>query len=1578
MIPAATQFSTTNAGISLSSLQGLSYKYEGLIQQPLTKVLRNTLFYFISYMDSIVPIFRPMHYFISAWRLVQIWGLSTCAAYSDLWAPGIPQDAMSIVSILFHIVPASYRKDCANVVNLILVSILGIIYLIWFLSALYLKKYAKLPKSLVYFIYIMISSALLIIPPVMMNNAGESISRLITKVPQELSSIGVIIVLIIVVVFCILTYTAFKTLICSSLIFRPMSLQTVLPTPQNIMIALTLISTFSMAIGSKLDQIPRIICMCLSLLVTVYGLKVPFAPGTIIRANSRIFFIAISISSIINHILFIIYVAIERQATQIELFILILIFAISYLAAYFIHQRFITKKLLILDDVFEVIENTDDFLNIVRTSNNMISLLCIGMELGHPAIQNWKIFSKASEAFPECSDVWVVYGKFVAIFPQEFNLLGYVIHNMAIHKFKGFSIRQNMMQAFNIQMQRECTLTPQLKHKLTLLSKSVSQAKTKLRHVWDIVIQGNTKEMENAVNASYLSIQKCENEFLHAITQYPNNRFIARAYTRFLLEVTGNHEKFIFWKDKTNAMKNGVLAHEDLTHILGIDSFPLLNEKAVTMISPTAFSGNNESEILTGFESEICDDIGSQVNYEQTSLIAEKIDKLTYPALRCQNIWIVLCFILFIIGMTMALLFYIQVFIQNNSVPLDFMYNMALIQLYNFMMPLFTHHYIMENIPQSSEPNAPKYFSAPKYGNIDLLAFGMKTDTRSQLDYIVNSCSLVMEKLVSFHNFDPTAPTLKKARSLLFDSIIQTKYYINETSYKNVTSSLQSIMYDTVVLISELLIDKTPSTSFFYSTLKSPNLLNSFMTCQDLNENISQVLDYLEEYVTNFAANIKNYVYMVEIAVCVALAIMYIITIIVVLYKIQKNKDTVYKCLTALPKNVVSSVSESLRLLNKNGESSKATEVDTELSKQEDSMLKMFATASDSNSTFSTDNIYLIVYYTIFGVITIFLVFILLNMLPSISSTLVKNAPHISKVLGTSTYMMSVEVSFNDAIAGNFGYPFSEKNIGLGGRNLTKIFLILSYYIGKYYDSYHSSKFGTEDRSVLPYENFNSHILSINTSKQCPNRTIPTTTVREAIDCLTINNQIQLFTLLVRKFSIPYMDKTIGGDVQKSTFDPQGELFSNVWYLIMKMYAEVFFPMFSRIVSDMESLMKYESKKHIPLIVVVIILSFIVMCLIIHRSHDIKTKLDFTLRLLLQCNPTVVTSTVRVVDVLNGNFNQRVKDATLRDKAYYDLVLKEVPDVTIVADQNFKITDINLAFVRLFPDKAECILNSDIRAFFKDNRFVINELTIANNSEEIIKYKNEDDPFIYLQTKVSLITQTYVVTMRDVSQTVSYNQLIKEEHSKSDKLLASILPPNLVSRVQSGEKNISFSVPSASILFMDIVEFTPWCASGTAAGVMSTLNLMYKYFDSALSHGKTLTKIKCIGDCYMAAGGIFTEMNQPAIHAKEAVEFGLSAIESIEQLNKEKNESLKIRVGINTGGPIVAGVLGTEKPTFEILGPAINMAQQMEHNGMPMLVHISRSVYELIYSGSFKIKERGQISIKNGKVVTYLVEGKVE
>jgi class 3 adenylate cyclase len=288
------------------------------------------------------------------------------------------------------------------------------------------------------------------------------------------------------------------------------------------------------------------------------------------------------------------------------------------------------------------------------------------------------------------------------------------------------------------------------------------------------------------------------------------------------------------------------------------------------------------------------------------------------------------------------------------------------------------------------------------------------------------------------------------------------------------------------------------------------------------------------------------------------------------------------------------------------------------------------------------------------------------------------------------------------------------------------------------------------------------------------------------------------------------------------------------------------------------------------------------------------------------------------------------------------------------------------------------VVGANVADFYNRDNFYGDVAALSGAPpQKVTLMKKVDGSEVYYEVEMTTSNDKLVVSSQEVTQTVRYNTLIAEERAKSDQLLASILPPSLVKRVQEGEKNISFAVQTASISFMDIVEFTPWCGSSTAAAVMSTLNNLFKRFDEAVGQRATMTKIKCIGDCYVSAGGIFSEINQPAVHAKEMVSFGLAAIQCVEDLDEELNQNLRMRVGVNTGGPIVAGVLGVGKPTFEILGPTINLAQQMEHHGVPMQVHVTRAVYELIYGDTtFQVKERGQTQINSGKVITYLVSPK--
>jgi class 3 adenylate cyclase len=87
--------------------------------------------------------------------------------------------------------------------------------------------------------------------------------------------------------------------------------------------------------------------------------------------------------------------------------------------------------------------------------------------------------------------------------------------------------------------------------------------------------------------------------------------------------------------------------------------------------------------------------------------------------------------------------------------------------------------------------------------------------------------------------------------------------------------------------------------------------------------------------------------------------------------------------------------------------------------------------------------------------------------------------------------------------------------------------------------------------------------------------------------------------------------------------------------------------------------------------------------------------------------------------------------------------------------------------------------------------------------------------------------------------------------------LYQILPPSIVTRLNADEKDISFTIPSATIYFIDIVKFSDYSASLTPQESMGNLSLIFSSFDEELAKDTQLIKIKLIGDVYMAAGGLF-------------------------------------------------------------------------------------------------------------------------
>lgn len=215
---------------------------------------------------------------------------------------------------------------------------------------------------------------------------------------------------------------------------------------------------------------------------------------------------------------------------------------------------------------------------------------------------------------------------------------------------------------------------------------------------------------------------------------------------------------------------------------------------------------------------------------------------------------------------------------------------------------------------------------------------------------------------------------------------------------------------------------------------------------------------------------------------------------------------------------------------------------------------------------------------------------------------------------------------------------------------------------------------------------------------------------------------------------------------------------------------------------------------------------------------------------------------------------------------------------------------------------------------------------------------------------------------------------LREEQARAESLLLNILPRSIADRLKAETRTIADQFNSASILFADVVDFTPLAERLPAAEVVEVLDHLFSHFDGlAERHG--LEKIKTIGDCYMVAAGVPAPRPD---HAQALASMALDMQAAVRSVDEVGHLGLELRIGINSG-PVVAGVIGRKRFLYDLWGDAVNTASRMESHGTPGRIQITRATKELL-EGEFVCEPRGTIALKGkGEMeVWYLLGRRVE
>jgi class 3 adenylate cyclase len=231
--------------------------------------------------------------------------------------------------------------------------------------------------------------------------------------------------------------------------------------------------------------------------------------------------------------------------------------------------------------------------------------------------------------------------------------------------------------------------------------------------------------------------------------------------------------------------------------------------------------------------------------------------------------------------------------------------------------------------------------------------------------------------------------------------------------------------------------------------------------------------------------------------------------------------------------------------------------------------------------------------------------------------------------------------------------------------------------------------------------------------------------------------------------------------------------------------------------------------------------------------------------------------------------------------------------------------------------------------------------------------------------------QTFYQVYHAITERKQAEAALRLEKEKSESLLLNILPKTIAEQLKKQPGCIADRFDQATILFADITDFTGLSSQLSPTELVKLLNEIFSSFDQLVDR-YNLEKIKTIGDAYMIVGGIPKPRKD---HAMAVADIALEMQQTIHRFRHHDNQQINIRIGINTG-PVVAGVIGLKKFTYDLWGDAVNIASRMESQGIAGEIQVSQSTY-LLLKDQYHLEERGIIAIKGkGEMMTYWLTGK--